>query len=313
MESVYMDKIRSLYSRVALSGIITEIDKVKKSVNKNGIPCVSFQGSIQCSEDDPVYNVSFNFYVQAKNSRGEDNEEYANVIDFLDSVKTKAKFPNNPDAVTKCCLLGGIGPQVYCGADGKVHQFLRYNMNKIVKFDGYYGRIDMEGMIMSIAPETIGENSRLTGREIMRIFGRTFDGQVIDMNRVIITSEMATLLRANKYDKNTTSTFYFDLLKNQAPEEEGGIGNVRTTGGRSWLEVVLTGAKKPEIGDKALNPTTVKMAMNEWDSYLESVKSEGYKGKKTNGGIGTPRKANPKLEEMEIDDETFPAGEDFAF
>lgn len=308
------DQIRNLYNRVVLSGKLAELKEVKEGLTKKGIPYISIKGVIQSSPDDPVYTNSFSFFAQAKNNKGEDVRAYNDAKKFVKDAVSMTKNPDNPTMVS---LTGSLVPMNYVGADGNFHESFQFNMSRIDNFEEYKAQIDIEGFILALGPETRGEEERPTGRERLRIFSRTFSGEILDIKHIYIPKDIVGPFKANKYTKGTTATFFINLLKNSSepPKEAGGIGTQRTTSGNSWLEWVLVGASPIAKGDKSISLDVVKAAMNEWEVSKQQIKDTGYLGKKdkstSDNGLGTTRatsvtKDPETFEIVDLPDEEFP-------
>lgn len=310
------DQIRNLFNRVVLAGKLAELKEVKEGITKKGVPYISIKGAIQSSPDDPVYTHSFSFFAQSKNNKGEDVRAFKDAKKFASTAVPMTKDPDNPTLIS---FTGSVEPMDYVAADGNFRESFQFNMSRIDNFEDYKAQIDLEGFILALAPETRGEEERPTGRERLRIFSRTFSGEVLDIKHIIIPKDIVGPFKANKYNKGVTSTFFINLLKNnnEPVKEAGGIGTQRTTSGNSWLEWVLVGASPVAKGDKALTVDVVKAALNEWEVHKQQIKDAGYLGKRDKaetGGIGATRQNTfdtSKTEETftpvdDLPDEEFP-------
>lgn len=309
------DQIRNLLNKVTLSGKLAELKEVRRGNTQKGIPYISIKGAIQFSPNDPVYTTNFSFFAQSVNAKGEPNKNYELANKFAQTAQPMTKNPENPTLVS---FTGAIEPMNYVGADESFHESFVYNMSRISDFEDYKGQIDIEGFILSINPETKGEEEKPTGRAKMRLFSRTYSGNVVDLKNIFIPNELVPLCKTHKYVQGATAVFFIDLMKNSAEPSAtvGGIGTQRTTSGKNWVEMVMTGAQPVIKGDKALSLEVVKAAMNEWAAHNEEIKAEGYKGNKnssTNSGVGLGVGRNsgevnnvPTFGVVDIPDEDFP-------
>ena len=278
------DQIRQLTNNVRLAGAIAEIES-KEGTTTQGIPYISINGSIQCGED-PVNTVRFRSFIKSQKADGSDSKNYVTVKEWLNKCVPMTKDKENCTFVD---LRGSVVSNDYVNREGRLVEGFSYNMQLFNKFTEYACQIDMEGFIHSIIDETEGEDGEPTGRKKLRLISRDIFRNTLDIKNIFIPEELVGPIEDNDYEAGRTATFFIDLIPNhkEAPVQSGGIGKQRVTEGRTYLEMVLTGANPPidEDSDKAIPVALVKAAMNERKIHLKEIEDAGYQGSSDGGSV----------------------------
>lgn len=313
------EKIRQLTNKVHLAGALVELINLVEGTTQQGIPYISFRGVIQCGESQ-ASRVRFRTFVKSKKKDGTDSKNFAKVKDWAKNAVPMTSNEKNPTYVD---CVGSITDNPYVSSDGQLREATDFNIQLFGDFDTYAAEIDLEGFIHSIKDETKGEEEVATGRQRMRLISRDMFGNMLDFKSVVIPEELVEAVSENGYEKGATATFYITLTLSQnvnnAPKN-GGIGEQRVSGGKPYLEWVITGAD-PVIdseSEQALEPKLIKAAMVERQAHLDEVKAAGYLGNKgntpstapasTRNSIGNSSAKSDYVELPDVEDE-----DDFPF
>lgn len=275
-----------LKNNVHFAGALAELSELKKGISPDGTPNISFNGVIQCGET-AVYNRNFKVFAKAKNSKGEDNQVYKNMLSWY-----KEAVPMTKDKV-KCTMVdfgGSVNAFDYVGKDGTLHESLTYNMSFINEFKDYACYIDMDGYISSITDEMRGQgdDKTPTGRKVMSLLTMDFYHNVLQMKKIFIPAEFVDQLEDNGYEKGRTVHAFFSYKPantNAAPKRRT-FGEVPTTSGASFLELVFTGGEiaYDEDGTQSITPATANSMMKERINHLKEIEAKGYQGGSSGGG-----------------------------
>jgi hypothetical protein len=137
-----------------------------------------------------------------------------------------------------------------------------------------------------------------------------FFGNIVPVKNIVVPKELKEAFEEG-YEVGQTAKLYVDFTLNKAeakPKKTGGIGAQRTTDGKSYVEMILTGADPAidEDEDGAISKEAVKIALAERKAMLEELKEKGYQGAKgksiSNSGSGNTSKGKP----APVEDEDIP-------
>lgn len=310
------DQIRNLVNKVHLGGILAELNPVKTGKTKDGVDYLSFSGAIQCGEE-PVYTRRFKSFIKAKKSDGSDSENFNKVSEWLKNAVPLTKNKENPTYVD---MVGSLCTNDYVSADNSLKEGDIFNIQFFNDFKGYCCDLDIEGYIQTIIDEEkkIDGESVETGRKVIKLVSTDIYKQTLIFKNIIVPKEFANELDSNGYEKGKTCYFYISWKKGVTVEKPAGIGEVRTEG-KSYLEMVMTGAKLPyqEDSDKSLTVEQVKNLLKERKIKLDELKENGYQGSKNNknnssntnnnrNSFGTKETSEKDVFAEVDDDEDFP-------
>lgn len=216
--------------------------------------------------------------------------------------------------------LGGyISMNDYVNRDGNLIEDVQYNVNWTKPYEDYKAEINLEGMIQGIKEETkSADDDTPTGRTKIRIISTDQYGNAVDMKRTKADEGISKELEDNDYVANTLATYYITLVPSTPVEvkKTGGIGQQRTTTGRSFLEYMLTGASaiiEEDDEKNYIDPKVFKKLLAERKNHIEEVKEAGYLGgqnddkKKDSGstksGVGKANSSSQKADSFEDEDD----------
>ena len=277
------DQLRDLTNVVHLAGQLTQLE-IFTGKTGAGVDYIRLQGTIQCG-DDPIYTRHFRAFAQATKKDGSDSKQYQNMVAWANSAVPKIK---NTEEFTWVDAIGSMITSDYVAKDGSFREEFQYQISAFRDFKEYACSLDLEGIIMSVNPETKkGTEGEETGRAIIRLLSKCRPqkdaSNIIDF-KFYAPEDFADQLEENDYVRGNTATFFIDFIATEetAPQPKGGLGKQRnTTNGNRTLEPIMTGCNEALIAgenDKAIDPKTAKLAMGVRNEILTEKKNEGYKG-----------------------------------
>jgi len=268
------DKIRSLANMVTLSGKVTEIE-IRKGNNKNKSADISIKGEIQFG-DTKAHTRKFETYVAEFNAEGKESKMYDKILTFANS---------NDYVSSKDKLIEGLKINAKFFNDVKVDEEFK-------------GVADVEGYIQTIAPEVKGEEEKETGRLRVTIITTDFFGNIIPVKNIIVPADLREGFEEG-YQEGQTAKLFVDFIVNQSegkPVKAGGLGKQRVTQGKSYVEMIVTGADPAfdEDDEMGISPEAIRIALSERKSKLDDLKSKGYQGGKDGKSSGGGKPDNRK-------------------
>lgn len=308
------DKVRQMTNQVVLTGKVTEFEKKTGTVSNGeskGAPYVSIKGTIQFG-DHKAMERSFERYVQEyriKDGKKVESKAYEPTLDWANSVKSVAKV--GWDDATEVSLTCSFATNDYVNKEEKLIEALNCNIAFINSVDGEYGATaDIEGYIQNIVPETKGEDKEETGRLRVTVITNDFFGNVIPVKNIIVPEDLREPFEEG-YEVGQTAKLFitFTLHKGEEkPKKTGGIGVQRTTDGKSYVEMILTGADPAidEDEDGAFSKEAVRIGMAERKADLDKLKEEGYKGNNGGGKSISSASSNTSKPKTTVNDEDIP-------
>jgi len=277
------DKIKSdIVNEVRLAGKVAEIEVKTGETKEKKIPFVSIKGAIQFG-DDKVHTRRFETYVQKEKSAGGENKLYAPTLKWAESAQSIAKV--GFDEATVVEVQGGYENNDYVNVEEKLIEGLNISGKFFNDFDadkGFKGTADIEGYIQSIVEETKGEDKTETGRLRMNLITADFFGNIIPIKNIIVDKELHDDFLSG-YEVGQSAIFYVDFVPNKGdpkPKKTGGLGVQRETEGKSYLEMVVTGASPAieEDDPNGISKEAVKIALSERKAKLAELVEKGYQG-----------------------------------
>lgn len=282
------DKVRQMTNKVVLTGKVVEFKK-KEGVIANGeskgAPYLSIKGKIQFGEHKAMER-SFERFIQEysiREGKKKENKAYARTLEWANSVKSVAS--SNWEEATEVSLQCSFATSDYVNAEGKLIEALKNNVSFINDVNDEYGATaDIEGYINQITPETKGEDQDETGRLRVTVLTNDFFGNIVPVKNIIVPEDLREDFE-NGYEVGQTAKLFitFKLHKGEeTPKKTGGIGEQRTTEGKSYVEMILTGADPAidEDEEDAYSKEAVRIGLAERKAALEKIKEEGYQGNK---------------------------------
>lgn len=306
------DKVRQMTNQVVLTGKVTEFEMKTGTVangDSKGAPYVSIKGEIQFGEHKAMTR-SFERYVQeyrVKDGKKTENKVYTPTLDWAKTVKSVAK--TNWDEATEVSLTCSFATNDYVNKEEKLIEALKCTVAFINDVKGdYKATADIEGYIQSIVPETKGEDQTETGRLRVTILTNDFFGNIVPVKNIIVPEELREAFE-DGYEVGQTAKVFVDFTLHKGeekPKKSGGIGVQRTTDGKSYVEMILTGADPAldEDEEDAFSKEAVRIGLAERKVELDKLKEEGYKGNNGSGKAITNASSNkPKTT---VNDEDIP-------
>jgi hypothetical protein len=295
------DKIKKLVNKVTLAGKVVEFEKTTGLTKERKIPYISIKGAIQFG-DSKVQTKNFEKYVQETNNEGKESKAYPKILEFANKVKSAAS--TNFEDATEVSVQGSFAPNDYINDQDELKENIRIDaafFNDFEPNSEYKGNADIEGYIQKIVPETkgTGEDAEETGRLRMTLLTTDFFGNLVSLRNIVIPKELKSAFEEG-YQVGQTATFFVDFVVNKAeskPKKSGGLGVQRETEGKSYVEMILTGAETPldEDEDGAISKEAIKIALSERKAKLDELKEKGYQGSKGKSiSSATSNKANSK-------------------
>lgn len=278
------DKIRALNNQVTLTGKIAEIT-IRKDITREKVPYISIKGEIQFG-DSKVYNRRFETFVQETKKDGSENKLYGSTMDFAKKVKSIAT--TSYDEATEVRVSGSVKSNDYVGSDDKLIESVQIDakfFNDLENGETYKGTMDLEGYIQTIALETKGEDKEETGRLRVTLITADFFGNIIVVKNIIVPKDLKEDFESG-YEVGQTANLYIDLIPNKAeskPKKTGGLGKQRETDGKSYIEMIVTGADPTieEDDDNAVSKESIRIALSERKAMLAGLVEKGYQGGKS--------------------------------
>ena len=293
------DKVRQMVNKVVLTGKVTEFEKRTGTISSGeskGAPYISFKGKIQFGEHKAMER-SFERFVQeysVREGKKKENKAYERTVEWANSVKSVAD--SNWEEATEVSLQCSFATNDYVNAEEKLVEALKCSVAFINDVDGEYGAMaDVEGYISQISPETRGEDQNETGRLRVTVLTNDFFGNIIPVKGIIVPAELREAFEDN-YEVGQTAKLFitFELHKGEEkPKKTGGIGVQRTTDGKSYVEMILTGADPAmdEDDKDSYSKEAVRIGMSERKAKLDELKEKGYQGSKgkNSGSVSKPK------------------------
>ncbi len=293
------DKVRQMVNKVVLTGKVTEFEKRTGTISSSeskGAPYISFKGKIQFGEHKAMER-SFERFVQeysVREGKKKENKAYERTVEWANSVKSVAD--SNWEEATEVSLQCSFATNDYVNAEEKLVEALKCSVAFINDVDGEYGAMaDVEGYISQITPETRGEDQNETGRLRVTVLTNDFFGNIIPVKGIIVPAELREAFEDN-YEVGQTAKLFitFELHKGEEkPKKTGGIGVQRTTDGKSYVEMILTGADPAmdEDDKDSYSKEAVRIGMSERKAKLDELKEKGYQGSKgkNSGSVSKPK------------------------
>ena len=287
------EQAKKVINSVVLAGKLAELEtnrgtcKVKINGAESEADYISLKGVIQFG-DSGVESRRFETFVKSKTAKGDKSKLYDHVETFLENAIPMTK---NSQAATNVELSGSLVANDYVGADEQLVETYKTSMQFIRNYSENKAKIDIEGYILAIREETVGEG-KLTGRLRMDIVSMDYYNSALVLKNIVIPSNLAEPFKNTPYEVGQTAVFHIDYIPkiNEASSvRSGGIGEQRSiTEGKSYLEMVLVGAETPidESEENALKKAFIKNLLKERQIKLDDVKNKGYLG---NSGHSTSR------------------------
>jgi len=298
------DKVRQMTNQVVLTGKVTEFEMKTGTVangDSKGAPYVSIKGEIQFGEHKAMAR-SFERYVQeyrVKDGKKIESKAYAPTLDWAKSVKSVAK--TNWDEATEVSLTCSFA---------KLIEALKCTVAFINDVNGdYKATADIEGYIQSIVSERKGEDQVETGRLRVTILTNDFFGNIIPIKNIIVPAELREAFE-DGYEVGQTAKVFVDFTLHKGeekPKKSGGIGVQRTTDGKSYVEMILTGADPALDEDEkdAFSKEAVRIGLAERKADLDKLKEAGYQGGKGDGKSISSASTNSKPKPVTDDEIPF--------
>lgn len=293
------DKIKQTVNNVVLTGKVAEFEK-REAKTKAGIPYISVKGVIQFG-DSKAESRHFEKFCQEyteKDGKKKENKAYPKVVEWANKVRSVAD--SSYDEATEVSISGSFANNDYVNAEEKLIEATKIDAAFFNDVDGNYkGTADIEGYIQSINPETKGEDKDETGRLRVTILTTDFFGNIIPIKNIVVPAELKEGFE-DAYEVGQTAKVYIDFALNKAepkPKKKGGLGVQRETEGRSYVEMVLTGADPAieEDEEGALSKEAIRIALAERKAMLKELEEKGYQGGNKSGKAigGTSSNSKP--------------------
>lgn len=276
------DKIKQTVNNVVLTGKVAEFEK-RQGKTKAGIPYISVKGVVQfgeCKAESRHFEKFCQEYNE-KDGKKKENKAYPKVVEWANKVKSIADF--SYDEATEVSIVGSFANNDYVNAEEKLIEATKIDAAFFNDVDGdYKGTADIEGYIQSIVPETKGEEKDETGRLRVTILTTDFFGNIIPIKNIIVPANLKEGFE-DGYEVGQTAKVYVDFTLNKAepkPKKKGGLGVQRETEGKSYVELLLTGADTAidEDEEGALSKEAVRIALSERKATLKELEEKGYQG-----------------------------------
>jgi len=279
------DKIKELVNEVHLAGKVAEIEVKTGLTEEKKVPYVSIKGAIQFG-DSKVKTRRFESFVQQTKKDGGENKLYSPTLTFANSAKSIADV--GYENATVVDVQGNFSANDYIDSTDKLIESQQISIkffnecdNDIEKFKG---TADIEGYIQSINEETKGEDKTETGRLRVSIITADFFGNIVPIKNIVVPENLHDAF-LDGYEIGQSAILYVDFIPNKAeakPKKTGGLGVQRETDGKSYLEMVVTGAS-PAIDEddpNGISKEAIKIALAERKASLNELVEKGYQGSK---------------------------------
>lgn len=293
------DKIKQTVNNVVLTGKVAEFEKRTGTVAKTGAPYISVKGVIQFGESK-AESRHFEKFVQEyseKDGKQKENKAYPKVVEWANKVKSIAD--SSYEEATEVSITGSFANNDYVNSEEKLIEALKIDAAFFNDVEGdYKGTADIEGYIQFINPETKGEDKEETGRLRVTILTTDFFGNVIPVKNIIVPAELKEGFE-DGYEVGQTAKVYVDFALNKPepkPKKKGGLGVQRETEGKSYVEMVLTGADPAidEDEEGALSKESIRIALSERKAALKELEEKGYQGGNKSGKSISSGSSNSK-------------------
>ena len=305
------DKVRQMTNKVVLAGKVAELE-VRKGTTEKKVPYISVKGAIQFGEHKAQTRNFEKFVMEysiKEDGSHKENKAYPKVVEWAEKAKSIAK--TTYDEATEVSIQGAFAKNDYVNKEDKLVEGLKIEAAFFNDLDGdYKGTADIEGYIQTITPETKGEDQTETGRLRVTILTNDFFGNIIPVKNIIVPAELRDAFE-DAYEVGQTAKVFVDFVLHEGeakPKKAGGIGVQRTTDGKSYVEMILTGADPAMDEDEkdAFSREAVRIGMAERKAELDRVKEEGYKGGNGGGQSFSSASSNTSKPKTIVNDEDIP-------
>lgn len=305
------DKIKQTVNNVVLTGKVAEFKKSTGTEAKSGAPYISVEGVIQfgISKAESRYFKKYcHEYSVKEDGKKKENKAYPKVLEWANKVKSIAD--GSYEAATEVNIVGSFSNNDYVNKEEKLIEGIIVTPAFFNDVDGdYKGTADIEGYIQSIMPETKGEEKEETGRLRVTILTTDFFGNIIPVKNIIVPADLREGFE-DGYEVGQTAKVYVDFVLNKAepkPKKKGGLGVQRETEGKSYVEMILTGADPAidEDEEGALSKEAVRIALSERKAMLKELEEKGYQGSNKSGKSISNASSNSKPAPVADDDMPF--------
>ena len=302
------EQLRTLLNKVTVKGTLAELE-VKEGSNKNGIPYISLKGAVRFGETG-TETKKFRTYVQAQKADGNENKQYASIKAWADNAVSEA---DNKELATKVSISGSLEANDYITSSNELVEaveinakfFNEYSVTEEEEFES--NTVDIEGYIKSITDEV--RNDVETGRKKITLITTDFFRNAVVVKNIIVPKELVDDFE-DMYEVGSTAILYLSyvLHKGEKKQAKGGIGKVRVTEGKDYLELILVGAPTPDEVESQLEKKIIKTLMEERAQKLEDLKEAGYQSGSTENTSSAPAKktTTKKVTADDIDDDDIP-------
>lgn len=303
------DKVRQMINKVILAGKVAELE-VRKGTTEKKVPYISVKGAIQFGEHKAQTRNFEKFVMEysiKEDGSHKENKAYPKVVEWADKAKSIAK--STYDNATEVSIQGAFAPNDYVNKEEKLIEALKIDAGFFNDLDGdYKATADIEGYIQSIVPETKGEDQNETGRLRVTILTNDFFGNIIPVKNIIVPAELKDAFE-DGYEVGQTAKVFVDFVLHKGeekPKKSGGIGVQKSTDGKSYVEMILTGADPAidEDEENAFSKEAVRIGMAERKAALDKLKEKGYQG--GNGGGKSISSASTSKPKTTVNDEDIP-------
>ena len=290
------DKVRQMTNKVVLAGKVAELE-VREGTTEKKIPYISIKGVIQLGKDKALSRNFEKFIMEysiKEDGSHKENKAYPKVVEWAKKAKSIAS--TNFEDATEVSIQGAFATNDYVNKEEKLIEALKIDAAFFNDLGGdYKGTADIEGYIQSIIPETKGEDQNETGRLRVTILTNDFFGNIIPVKNIVVPAELREAFE-DGYEVGQTAKVFIDFVLHKGeekPKKTGGIGVQRTTDGKSYVEMILTGADPAVDEDEkdAFSKEAVKICMAERKAELDKLKEKGYQrgnsGRKTIGSASS--------------------------
>lgn len=277
------DKVRQMTNKVVLAGKVAELE-VREGTTEKKIPYISIKGVIQLGKDKALSRNFEKFIMEysiKEDGSHKENKAYPKVVEWAKKAKSIAS--TNFEDATEVSIQGAFATNDYVNKEEKLIEALKIDAAFFNDLGGdYKGTADIEGYIQSIIPETKGEDQNETGRLRVTILTNDFFGNIIPVKNIVVPAELREAFE-DGYEVGQTAKVFIDFVLHKGeekPKKTGGIGVQRTTDGKSYVEMILTGADPAVDEDEkdAFSKEAVKICMAERKAELDKLKEKGYQG-----------------------------------
>lgn len=305
------DKIKQTTNNVVLTGKVVEFEKRTGTETKSGAPYISVKGAVQFGSSKAEarrFEKYCREYSVKEDGKKKENKAYPKVVEWANKVKSAASF--SYDEATEVSITGSFANNDYVNEKDELIEATKIEVAFFNDVEGdYKGTADIEGYIQSIVPETKGEDKDETGRLRVTILTTDFFGNIIPVRNIIVPTELREGFE-DGYEVGQTAKLYVDFKLNKAeskPKKKGGLGVQRETEGKSYVEMILTGADSAidEDEEGALSKEAVRIALAERKAALKELEEKGYQNTNKSGKSISSASSNSKPAPVADDDMPF--------